>query len=401
LQETIQSVTHAAAAGASYGITLKLPYSNSSSDSCYIFLPPGALQLETLQESLQESYTEAAEAAFDRQPAGAGADGIAAAESAAGRHQQQQNILQDGADVTHHDAAHPAAVLAEQVTAAEPLQRQAATEVLPSEEANTAASAGRRLQATLQSAAAVAGTAEQDVGSIAAAPEAGLAELGAPPAAAAELGSKTASTDSSSSRTLQQFQYHLGIDLDPAAALADDRFIWGAAPPPPAFVMPDTPVVAARPGLDPAVKVASLVDYPVPIITLPNAGVIAISAANPLQLDGSESLAADDDSIVSWAWAVRMISPQEIDISVNIMQSDSTPTAWITLSSAGSYVVGLTVQSAAGVAHFNNSALIVLPDSPGGALVQPSPPLSQYHSRAPPPPPRPPRPPRPPPPPPR
>jgi hypothetical protein len=74
--------------------------------------------------------------------------------------------------------------------------------------------------------------------------------------------------------------------------------------------MPDIPVVAARPGLDPAVQVAGLQDYPVPIITLPNAGVVALAQANPLQLDGSESLTADDDAIVSWAWAVRMISPQ-------------------------------------------------------------------------------------------
>ncbi|WIA16634.1 hypothetical protein OEZ85_013297 [Tetradesmus obliquus] len=166
--------------------------------------------------------------------------------------------------------------------------------------------------------------------------------------------------------------------------------------------MPDTPVVATRPGLDPAVQVASLQDYPVPIITLPNAGVVPLAAANPLQLDGSQSLAAADDPIEIYAWAARMISPQEVDLTGSILQADeASPSAFITLSSTGSYVVGLTVQSASGIAHFNNSALIVVPDS-SGVLVQPSPPPGSggFFSRAPPPPPRPPRPPRPPPPPP-
>ncbi|WIA36853.1 hypothetical protein OEZ86_008104 [Tetradesmus obliquus] len=166
--------------------------------------------------------------------------------------------------------------------------------------------------------------------------------------------------------------------------------------------MPDTPVVASRPGLDPAVQVASLQDYPVPIITLPNAGVVPLAAANPLQLDGSQSLAAADDLIEIYAWAARMISPQEVDLTGSILQADeASPSAFIALSSTGSYVVGLTVQSASGIAHFNNSALIVVPDS-SGVLVQPSPPPGSggFFSRAPPPPPRPPRPPRPPPPPP-
>jgi hypothetical protein len=179
---------------------------------------------------------------------------------------------------------------------------------------------------------------------------------------------------------------------------AGDRFVWGGSQ---SFVMPDNPVVAPRPGLDAAVQVASLEDYPVPIITLPNAGVVTLAATNPLQLDGSQSLASADDSIVSWAWAVRMISPQEVDLSGSIMQTDNSPIAWVPLNRVGSFVVGLTVQSASGAAHFNNTALIVVGDQ-AAALVQPgNPPLSQMPFRASPPPPRPPRPPRPNPPPPR
>jgi hypothetical protein len=84
------------------------------------------------------------------------------------------------------------------------------------------------------------------------------------------------------------------------------------------------------------------------------------------------------------------------------MQTDSSPTALVKLDRIGSYVVGLTVQSASGAAHFNNTAMIVVGD-PSAALVQPgaNPPLSQMPFRASPPPPRPPRPPRPNPPPPR
>jgi hypothetical protein len=188
-------------------------------------------------------------------------------------------------------------------------------------------------------------------------------------------------------------------------------------------------------------------DYPVPVLTLPNDGAVTLMETSPLELDGSNSLATDSDPIISWTWAVRMISPQEIDLTHTIQQDVSEPTASVGLTVPGSYVVGLTVESEGGVSHWDNTALIVM-GSRGGATPQlgsisssgsggygssagtynwgrprgqapvpvygeglPAPPLAPagfwapppppfWPSRSPPPPPRPPRPPRPPPPPP-
>lgn len=143
----------------------------------------------------------------------------------------------------------------------------------------------------------------------------------------------------------------------PPVLAAGARFVWGAPPP---FAMPATPVVAPRPGKVAAVQVVSTEDYPVPVISLPNEGVVSLRDAAPLELDGAYSLASDADPIVSWSWALRMISPQEVDMTEQVQQEVSEPTASISLSVPGSYVVGLTVESESGLAHWNNSALIVL-----------------------------------------
>jgi hypothetical protein len=71
------------------------------------------------------------------------------------------------------------------------------------------------------------------------------------------------------------------------------RFVWGAAPPPLQIVMP--PVTTAvvpptRPGRQPAAQVLSEQDYPVPVINLPNTGVVSLLDAAPLELDGSYSI---------------------------------------------------------------------------------------------------------------
>jgi hypothetical protein len=68
----------------------------------------------------------------------------------------------------------------------------------------------------------------------------------------------------------------------------------------------------------------------------------------------------DSDPIISWSWAVRMISPQEVDLTEQVKQDVTEPTATIEITVPGSYVVGLTVESQTGLAHWNNSALIVL-----------------------------------------
>lgn len=65
------------------------------------------------------------------------------------------------------------------------------------------------------------------------------------------------------------------------AAAPAGRYVWGIPPPPPAFVVPaDKAVVPARPGhKSSAVKVSSNFDYPVPVITLPNEGVVSLVTA--------------------------------------------------------------------------------------------------------------------------
>jgi hypothetical protein len=394
LQDTVTTATYPAAAGGSYTVTIELPPANASS-SCHVFLLPGSLQLGVLQD--EGHLAAAAEAtAEEEQPVATRDASSAAAGEAVVVGRRQAASVQGSNTATHADADAAAAVLAAASATAQPLQQQAIAENgFPSADSATAQS--RHLQDALQTAAAVASSTEHELGSSTGSAAAGLAGTDVAPdpaesAAAVGLDSNTA--DTARSRSLQQFQYNLGVEMGPVAVQAEDRFIWGGLQ---SFVMPDSPVVAPRPpGLDPAVQVASIEDYPVPIITLPNGGVVTLAATNPLQLDGSQSLAATDDSIVSWAWAVRMISPQEVDYAGSIMQTDSSPTALVKLNCIGSYVVGLTVQSASGAAHFNNTAMIIVGD-PSAALVQPgaTPPLSQMPFRASPPPPRPPRPPRP------
>jgi hypothetical protein len=381
LQDTVTTATHPAAAGGSYTITINLPPANVS-NSCHIFLLPGSLQLHILQD---EGHLEAVEAGDQQQPAATGTDSSTAAGRAAGVQKQQQQqaaSLQDSSTAAHMDAGAAAAAAASATV--QPLQQQAVAEK-GLRRADSAATNSRHVQEALQPGAAAASSAELELDSSIDGAAAGLAGRDAtanPAGAEAGLDSSTAGT--ASGRSLQQFQYNLGVELGPIAVQSEDRYVWGA-------VVADNPVVAPRPGLDPAVQVASSEDYPVPIITLPIAGIVTLAAANPLQLDGSQSLAAEGDSIVSWAWAVRMISPQEVDYSGSIVQSDDSPTALITISRVGSYVLGLTVQSASGAAHFNNTALIVVGDA-SAALVQPvNPPqyMSQFPFRAPPPPPRP------------
>jgi hypothetical protein len=108
-------------------------------------------------------------------------------------------------------------------------------------------------------------------------------------------------------------------------------------------------------------------EYPVPVITLPNDGAVTLMETSPLELDGSASLSSDSDPIISWTWAIRMISPQELDLTHTIQQDVSEPTANVVLTVPGSYVVGLTVESETGVSHWDNTALIVI-GSRGGSV---------------------------------
>eukprot|EP00775_Hariotina_reticulata_P009831 gene9831-9990_t len=80
------------------------------------------------------------------------------------------------------------------------------------------------------------------------------------------------------------------------------RFVWGAAPPPLQIVMP--PVTTAvvpptRPGKQPAAQVLSEQDYPVPVVNLPNKGVVSLLDAAPLELDGSYSIDPDFTSFLT------------------------------------------------------------------------------------------------------
>jgi hypothetical protein len=312
LQDTVTTATYPAAAGGSYTVTIELPPANASS-SCHVFLLPGSLQLGVLQD--EGHLAAAAEAtAEEEQPAATrDASSAAAGEAVVGGRRQAASV-QGSNTATHADAndvaadsaaSFAAAASAAASAAAQPLQQPAVVEK-GLDRAEGASTKSRHQQDALQTAAA-----EHELGSSTGSAAAGLAgtDVAANPAVAA-VGLDSGTAGAASGRSLQQFQYNLGVETGPVAVQAEDRFIWGNSQ---SFVMPDNPVVAPRPGLDPAVQVASIEDYPVPIITLPNAGVVTLAAPNPLQLDGSQSLAATDDSIVSWAWAVRMISPQKVD----------------------------------------------------------------------------------------
>ncbi|KAF8065479.1 hypothetical protein HT031_003080 [Scenedesmus sp. PABB004] len=202
-----------------------------------------------------------------------------------------------------------------------------------------------------------------------------------------------------------------GPDPLPYARLAGEPFgrtIWGLPPPPPLAAVAAAAAPAPAAGRKTAVRVQSAEDWPVPIITLPNDGIVSLSAASTLLLDGSWSLASAADPLVSWTWALRMISPREADLTSSVRQDVTEPTAYVSLTTPGSYVVGLTVESEAGVAHWNNSALIVVagdvPIMPGagtpengGLQAAPGRAPGDAGPTAPPPPPRPPPPPSPPP----
>jgi hypothetical protein len=166
----------------------------------------------------------------------------------------------------------------------------------------------------------------------------------------------------------------IGIhDFSGSAAVeptATKRVIWGVPTAPIVRSLPVVPKASIAPAassMAAAVHVLNQQDYPVPVISLPNQGVLSLMETTPLQLDGSNSMGSEDDAIVSWSWALRMISPQEVDLTTSIDQSETEPMASVSLTVPGSYVVGLTVQAASGAAHYNNTALIVLSGNGMGA----------------------------------
>eukprot|EP00775_Hariotina_reticulata_P011235 gene11235-11384_t len=154
--------------------------------------------------------------------------------------------------------------------------------------------------------------------------------------------------------------------LAAAETTATGRVIWGVSAAPtvrPLPVVPTASIAPASSSVAAAVHVTDDGDYPVPVISLPNQGVVSLMETTSLELDGSYSLGSDEDAIVSWSWALRMISPQEADLTASIDQVETEPIAAVSITVPGSYVVGLTVQAASGAAHYNNTALIVLSGS--------------------------------------